>query len=464
MWSRIVRLLAGPPSSARPRASTFSIDDPLFMQFLGALHSIAGVTVTERTVLGLSAFWRAVSLIAGTIAGLPLRTMRDQIDRDSGEAIRTRIASWVDDPAGPDSYTSFEWAEIVVLHLVIQGNAYLVHRYNAMGALVGATPVHPLCVDVAWADVHEGRPVVGGKLYTITLPADRFGGARVLRLDGSKVTQIMGPTLDGLKGMSLLTVARTSLGASIAADDSAARMFAQGPLISGMVTPEEDVEPDEAEKIKNDLNARITGSENSGTIAVINRRLKFTPWTMSLEDAQFLGSRAFQIEEIARWTGVPPHLLMQTEKQTSWGTGVSEQNRGLRQFNLVGWTSRIEQRLTRLTPRTQFVEFDFAGLERGSASDEIELLLKETDGGLLTINEARRVRNLPPLPGGDVLRIRGMPLDGDGPAQIEPVPAGANARAWADAMRARDVARARETIHVRSERLAPAQITSGGNR
>jgi HK97 family phage portal protein len=214
--------------------------------------------------------------------------------------------------------------------------------------------------------------------------------------------------MDGLKGMSLLGVARQSFGTTIAGDRAAAKMFGNGALIAGLVSTEEDVDEDEAKEIKAGLDRKVGGWENAGEVAFVNRKLKFSPWTMSAEDAQFLQSRQFQIEEIARWTGVPPHLLMQTEKQTSWGTGVAEQNRGLGRFTLLGWTMRFEQRLSRLlggqsrTPR--FAEFDFAGLERPTPEEEIRLLIEQVTAGLLTVNEARRIRNLPPIDGGDVLR------------------------------------------------------------
>jgi HK97 family phage portal protein len=182
-------------------------------------------------------------------------------------------------------------------------------------------------------------------------------------------------------------------------------MFGNGALISGLVSTEEDVDEDEAKDIKKGLDRKVGGWENAGEVAFVNRKLRFTPWTMSAQDAQFLQSRQFQIEEIARWTGVPPHLLMQTEKQTSWGTGVAEQNRGLGRFTLLGWTMRFEQRLSRLLARPRFAEFDFAGLERPTPEDEIKLLIEQVKAGLLTVNEARKIRNLPPIDGGDVLRV-----------------------------------------------------------
>lgn len=380
------------PFRRKPTALT-SISDPTLLRLFGHGPTLAGVEVSERSALGISAFYRAAALISGTIAGLPLRSLRTTSDDR-----RERARSWVDDPAGPDSYTPFEWAEMVVLHLFFQGNAFLKHRYNGAGALVGTTPIHPLCVSTEW---DQTRP--GGKLFRATLV-----DGSVEEHDARTMTQIMGPSLDGLRGMSVITLARQSLGTSIAADRSAARMFGNGPLISGMVTPEEDITPEEAKEIKEDLNAKMAGPENAGDIAVINRKLKFTPWSLSAVDAQFLESRRFQIDEVARWTGVPGNLLMEPGAVSTWGTGVEIQNRGLHRYTLTSYTGRIEQRMSRLLPRPQTVEFDYAGFLRPSPEEEINLLLSQVQGGLLTLNEARRIRNLPPVDGGDVPRSVGQ--------------------------------------------------------
>jgi HK97 family phage portal protein len=336
-------------------------------------------------------------LIAGTIASLPLKSI-GQID-DERQPIRT----WLDDPGTTDGQTPYEWKETCLLHGLLHGNTYLQHVRNGAGAMAGATPLHPLSVSPRWERRSDGS-FTGRKLFDATL-AD--GTRRTFTQD--TMTQVMGPSMDGLKGMSLLGVARQSFGTTIAGDRAAAKMFGNGALIAGLVSTEEDVDEDEAKDIKAGLDRKVGGWENAGEVAFVNRKLKFTPWTMSAEDAQFLQSRQFQIEEIARWTGVPPHLLMQTEKQTSWGTGVAEQNRGLGRFTLLGWTMRFEQRLSRLLggplggPR-RFAEFDFAGLERPTPEDEIKLLIEQVKAGLLTVNEARRIRNLPPIDGGDVLR------------------------------------------------------------
>jgi HK97 family phage portal protein len=363
------------------------------IHFGWAVPSVAGVSVTETSALGLSAFYRAGAVISGSIASLPLRSLRTTSDDR-----REPVASWVDDPAGPDSLTPYEFKEQCVWHLFLQGDAFLMHRFNGAGALVGLHPVHPLAVGVQW---DKTRP--GGKLYRVTLVDGTY-----LELDATTMTQVMGPSLDGLRGMSVITLARNSLGTAIAGDRAAGNMFANGGMLSGIITPEEDVEPDEVTAIKADVNANMTGSENAGKIAVVNRKLKFTPWSMNAADAQFLETREFSIEEVARWTGVPANLLMKSDAVSTWGTGVEIVNRGLRQYTLASYTGRFEQRLSRLLPRTQLVEFDFAGLERPTPEQEIDLLIKQVDAGLLTPNEARRIRNLPPLDGGDVPRTVGQ--------------------------------------------------------
>ncbi|ONI73087.1 phage portal protein [Actinosynnema sp. ALI-1.44] len=390
----------------KPTASTISISDPLLIEKLfGGRHSLAGVTVTENTALGISAFFRAGSLICGTLAGLPIRALRINKADDT----RQRATSWLEEPAGPGSYTQFEWTEVVSWHLFLHGNAYLLHRYNGAGSLVGLYPVHPLAVTPQWIKDKNGTDT-SQKEFLVSLGKSPFGKAQSVTYDETRMTQIMGPTLDGLRGLSVLGLARNGLGTSIASDNAAAKMFGNGLSVSGMVTPEEDVTPDEAKTIKDDLNAKLTGPENAGEIAVINRKLKFQQLSLSAEDAQFLQSRQFQVQEIARWTGVPSNLLMDPGAVSTWGTGVEIQNRGLHRYTLTAYTGRIEQRLTRLLPKPQIAEFDYTAFLRPSPEQEIELLIKQVDAGLLSINDARRIRNMPPVDGGDVVRVRGVPI------------------------------------------------------
>lgn len=358
-----------------------SISDPALAEWLGI--NSAGMPigdVSETRALGLTAFYRAVSLIAGTIASLPLKTYRTQED-----GTRERAKSLFDNPAGPYSVTPFAWTEMVLTHSLIQGEAFLLHIRNAAGALVGLWPVHPRAVEkVEWSGFEKVCHV-------------RMNDGSLKAMGQDEMTHIPALTTDGLRGVSPISSFRNALRVSLAGDIAAERMLSNGLLIAGLAVPKEDISADDAAEIKKGLAEKMQGVDKAGDIAVVNKALDFHPWTMSAEDAQFIAQRSFSVEEVARMFGVPPHLLGQTEKQTSWGTGVAEQNLGLARYTLMPWTSRIEQALSRLLPGSRFVEFDYAGLLQGTPTEEVGLLKTQIDAGILTVAEARRIRNLPPL-------------------------------------------------------------------
>lgn len=368
-----------------------SIGDPAFVDFFGLGTNLTGQNVNEISSLGVAAVWRAVSALSSTIANLPLRTYRELDDGSQAE-----VRSFLDDPGGFESMTPYEWMETVMVHLLLHGNAFLLHVYGGAGQIVGLQPVHPTLVGI-----RKDSTVPGGKVFDITTD-----NATNLLLTPVDLTHIPGLTTDpNGRGLSPISIARNSLGTTLAGDRSAARLFGNGMLLSGLVTPEEDLTEEEAKTIKESLRQKMLGTDHAGDVAVINRKLKFDRWSMSMEDAQFIESRRFQIEEVSRIFGVPPHLLMDMERQSSWGTGLIEQNQAWARYTLQGWTRRIEQRLSRLLPRPRFAQFDYKGLVKPTPGEEIRLVLEELNGGLITLNEARAIIDLPPVDGGDDLRL-----------------------------------------------------------
>lgn len=383
------------PKPEPPANRTLSIADPTLAALFtpGGLVDLSGVTVGETSAMGLSALYRALNLVAGTLASLPLNSWR----ATTGDQ-REKVTSVFDDPDGPDGQTVYEWKETAFLHLLLHGKAGALKVRTEAGSLVRLPLCHPLSFQVVQPSIEEQRDPekmpVGGVWFDVTLD-----DGSLVRLDGENFWYVPGPSLGGQLGMSLLTYARQSLGTSIAGDKAAAKVFSSGALISGLATPADDTDlADDIPQIRQELNRNVLGHENAGTIALVNRRLQFTPWTMTAQQAQFLESRQFQIEEISRWTGVPPHLLMQTDKQTSWGTGVDEQNRGLSKFVLGHWAQRFEQRASRLLARPRWCEFDFGGLERPNYAVEADIDLKEVQAGVMTADEYRAKRGRPPLP------------------------------------------------------------------
>lgn len=377
-----------------------SLSDPATARLLGGGEyggNYSGEHVGETSALSLSTVFRAVSLISQSIATLPLKTFRKRPDGQ-----REQVASFLDDPYGEagagDVYlTPFAWKETVLLHLVLLGEAFLRIRKNQAGATIGLEPIHPLSVAV------EADPdITGGKVFYVALK----NGERTA-LFPDEMIHVVGPNIRGLRGYSFLTMGRNSLGMTLAAERSAANMFRDGAMVNGVLTPAagEDLSAADVDAIRADLDKRLYGRKNAGTVPIINRVLEFNAWQMTNADAQWIESRQFQIEEVSRWTGVPPFLLMQMEKQTSWGTGIAEQNTNLGQYVLNPWCVRLTDWLETLLPDPRYPEFDFAGLYAGSAEQEITSLMAQVNGGMITLNEARAKRNLTPLPGGDQLRI-----------------------------------------------------------
>lgn len=381
-------------------AYDWSISDPALAEVMAGwlgINQTGLPAVSEYDAMGLTAFSRAVELIAGTIAGLPLKAYEE-----SGET-RRDVLSFLDQPQGPYAISAYQWVEMVVIHLVVYREAFLLHVYNGAGILVGFWPVHPDAVaKVEWVGPR--------KRFMVT-----DGNGEQKAYDDTQMTQVMGPNAYGTRGVPLYRSHRRVFQTAIAGEQAAARSFT-GALIAGLVTTiaDDDMDEGEAKVIKESLNAKLMGPDHASDIAFVNRELKFTPWTMSNADAQFIESRQHEVEEFARMTGVPPHLLAAIEKQTSWGTGVAEQNIGLARYCLMSYTSRLEAALSPLLPDGQFAEFDYKGFLQGSPADEIKLLLEQVKGGLLTADEARAIMNRPPLPAQPAPAAAALP-QGDRP-------------------------------------------------
>lgn len=365
-------------------AQTFSMSpaDPAMVEWL-RINGMSPSSVDESSVMGLTAVYRSQAIIAGTIATLPLRVY------EGTKSNRTEVDSWLSDaPAGPYDLSAFSWMETLVLHLLNHGEAFLKTLTNGGGQRIGAWLVHPLALKkVTWIG-----PL---KHFEVSM---QDGSTQ--EFDTGEMNQILGMSTDGTRGLSPLTLLRTAFQTSMAGEHAAGRTFSKGALIAGVVTTAEgeDVTEDEGKTIKQSLNDKIMGADHAGEIAFVNRALKFTPWTMTNEDAQFIESRAMQVEEVARIYGLPINLLSVNGAVSNWGTGVAEANLGLQKYVLMPWTSRIESAIKPMLEPGQFAEFDYAGLLQGTPKDEITLLIEQVGAGLMTVDEARAVRNLPPLP------------------------------------------------------------------
>lgn len=378
------------PWSRSRESFTWSIGDPAFASWWRGLDD-SQESVTPYTVLGLSSVLRAIEIIT-VIATFPLRTY----ERQGSE--RVRVPSEFDDPyPGPDGMTPFEWVETVLTHLLLWRNAYLWHEARADGGPgLAYRPLHPDAI-------LNVKRVNGRKVFEYR----ETGSLEVREVGTEQITHIPGPTLDGVTGHPLLTAARAVFSSAISGDKTTQRTLRRGIRLAGIVSPRDEMSnfsPDEGKAMLEELRASAVGSDNAGDVVLLNKRVQLDRWTSSNIEAQWHETLMYVLMEIEQLFGVPPHLMADTEKQTSWGTGVAEQNLSLARFTLRKWSERIDQRLTRRLPDGrisgpdgQFVEFDYKAFLQGTPQQEIELLIEEKNAGLLTDDEARAILNRPPL-------------------------------------------------------------------
>jgi HK97 family phage portal protein len=198
--------------------------------------------------------------------------------------------------------------------------------------------------------------------------------------------------------------ARQALGLAVAAEEYGARLFGSGSLMAGVLQTDQRLDEDHAKALKARWRQKMAGLAHAHEIAVLDSGAKFQPVSFPPEDSQFIESRKFQVVEIARLYGIPPHMLGDVERSTSWGTGIAEQGIGFNVYTLRPWLARIEQTLSNeLLPRGVNCRFDVSELLRGDAKSELEAHQVAVLSGQETPNEARAARGMPPLPGGDEL-------------------------------------------------------------
>lgn len=357
--------------------------------------SDAGEPVTVDRAMGLPALFRCVGLLATVVAGCPLRAYKLEGRKD----VTGNVG--VIDPTNPaTTYTPFELWELVVAHLALWGNAYVNKVRNGGGQIIDLKPINPACVKV------KLDPTTKQKVFEIRIPDERGNVSEKPNqvLTTFEVMHIPGLGYDGLQGLSPISMAAQTFGTALAADKLAARFYGNGTHLSGIISVKAPLaDQAQADEIRARWISRSGGLSNSSEVAVLDAETSFQPLTIPPDDLQFLQSRQWQEGEIALMYGIPPHLVGDTQKSTSWGTGIEQQNIGFVSYTISGWTNRIEQRVTRevVPTRGQYAEFDLDRLMRGSASERFIAYANAIQWGWLTRNEARIKENMEPIDGLD---------------------------------------------------------------
>jgi HK97 family phage portal protein len=366
----------------------------------------AGVYVSREAALSIAAVWRCVSLIADAIATMPAYAYTG--DERTKQKLSAQ-PSWLKNANSEQTFLECVHQQIV--SLLLDGTAYIYTPRDQYGDVLEMWLVDARLVIPRREPDPSGRlvlqyyvypqPTVGS--YYAPTPPDNFRGH--VRLSQLEMFHIRALTLPGwLRGVPPLEMARNMIGSAIAGQDLGTRFFGQGMNAPGVVEVAEDMDDEQVRQLKDDFRARATGLHNMHVPPILTGGATFKPTIISPEQAQFLESRKFSVAEVARWFGVPPHMVGDVEKSTSWGAGIEQQGIAFVTNTLRPWMERVERAYSRymlLFEPEDYIRFDESRLLRGDSKTRAEVNASAIGWGWKSPNEARIDDGMPPREGGD---------------------------------------------------------------
>lgn len=359
--------------------------------------SDAGEVVTAQSSMAVSSVWACANLISGTISSLPFQVYKRRSDGFRDVYPEHPLYRVLHDAPNYDQ-TAVDYLDYLSLSIDLHGNSYseIIRRD---GRVIALRPIQPESVSVT-------RTENGPLKYVWSKDGRRFE-----RMDRD-VLHIRGPGGDPLGGMSVLTFGRQAFGAAIAAERAAASMFRNGMRPSFVLSFKDWLTGDQRDSLDERIAKKYLGAVNAGRPFVTEGGVELKTLSITPEDAQMLETRGFSVEEICRFFGVPPVMIGHTSKTTSWPTGVEQQVLMFQKFTLRRRIKRIEQAVSMQVLSAEdraagiSVEFNIEGLLRGDSAARASFYQTMTQIGGMTINDVRRLENLPPVPGGDEVRLQ----------------------------------------------------------
>ena len=304
--------------------------------------------------------------------------------------------------------TSFVFRETLMTHLLLWGNAYAQIIRNGKGEIIGLYPLMPDRMNVDRDD--KGRLYYE---YTRSTDDARTTNSKdmMVRLSPSEVLHIPGLGFDGLVGYSPIAMAKNAIGLAIATEEYGSKFFANGAAPSGVLEHPGTLK--DPAKVRDSWTQTFGGSHNANKVAVLEEGMKYTPISISPNEAQFLETRKFQIDEIARIFRVPPHMIGDLEKSSF--NNIEQQSLEFVKYTLDPWVSRWEQAmvrslLTKDEKKDYFIKFNVDGLLRGDYKSRMDGYAIGRQNGWMSANDIRELENLDRIPaeaGGDLYLVNG---------------------------------------------------------
>mgnify|MGYP002747462454 FL=1 len=370
--------------------------------------STSGKQVTERSAMQMTAVYSCVRILAEAVAGLPLHLYRYKEDGGKEKALDHPLYNLLHDEPNPEM-SSFVFRETLMTHLLLWGNAYAQVIRNGKGEVIALYPLMPNKMRVE-------RDENGSLYYEYIHSSDEADTMKntTVRLTPYNVLHIPGLGFDGLVGYSPIAMAKNAIGMAIACEEYGAKFFANGAAPSGVLEHPGVIK--DPQKVREAWQSQFGGSQNANKIAVLEEGMKYTPISISPEQAQFLETRKFQINEIARIFRVPPHMVGDLEKSSF--SNIEQQSLEFVKYTLDPWVMRWEQSLSRALfteeeKKTLFFKFNVEGLLRGDYQSRMNGYATARQNGWMSANDIRELENMDKIPaeqGGDLYLINGSML------------------------------------------------------
>jgi HK97 family phage portal protein len=362
------------------------------------IPTASGMVVNEQTAMRISVVYRCVSLIAGTVASLPCEVFRYSGER--AELARTHPAYWLLHNEPNPLMTANAFWKNYMWWALMRGNGYgLIDRARS-GIPTALTLVPPTSVST---DFSQDRRRL---IYQV-----RMESGEQRRFDQSDMMHFAFIGWDGKQGRAPLECAREAIGLAAAAQEFNERFFSQGNAADIKMEFPGNVNDDQMKRILEVYPRNRSGIEKQRLPLISTGGGKIDRLDFDAEKSQLVDARNFQVEDICRFYGVPPHMVGHTSKSTSWGSGIEEQTLGFVKFTLRDILKGLEQEIDRklLGQGDYFAKFNLDALLRADSKGRSEFYKAAVGGtqspGFMTVNEVRSLENLPPLEGGNELFV-----------------------------------------------------------
>ena len=368
--------------------------------------SASGKAVNERSAMQITAVYSCVRILSEAIASLPLH-LYQYTDTGTAKATDHLLYFLLHDEPNPEM-TSFVFRETLMTHLLLWGNAYAQIIRNGKGEVLALYPLMPDRMNV---DRDESGNIVYE--YMVSQEDAPINSGSTVKLSPHEVLHIPGLGFDGAVGYSPIAMAKNAIGLAIATEEYGSKFFANGATPSGILEFPGTVK--EPERVRESWNKGF-GGENKHKVAILEEGMKYTPISISPNEAQFLETRKFQIDEIARIFRVPPHMIGDLEKSSF--SNIEQQSLEFVKYTLDPWVVRWEQSIKRtlLLPEekgTYFAKFNVDGLLRGDYQSRMNGYATARQNGWMSANDIRSLEQqdlIPDEEGGNLYLINGNML------------------------------------------------------